>query len=404
MVVNHVSHCGSQILAESKALLMPLLWVCRNFRAVVYSQHSGSFYVGLDRRLDKLSTTWTASSGFYVYSDYHEHHFARKLVIYLDEHSVYSGKMLDMMLEKSYCAGAFPMVRSMELHFSTLLDSEESNATVPPLSEIPDIEANVNAFLRHTKLVAPKAKDVSVSGLFGHESTPTIPYHYTQNLLAQLFMLTYRIGFHDRYWTMPFDLPVNDIRNMVHINYQFYNGMGLIASLARLCASTLESLAIKGGEFEDISGLIRNDDALPDTYMSLWEVLSLIKSLPLLTDMHTMEAHIHPLPSGLTASELPAYVLTNYGSTSNRLQCWHLSSIEFKVEVCAMCLLLLALVCPNFSSMTHRDLKPKKVLKKMVEFSNAGDFKQHSQRLERLFSKWQHVENIVAHGSSPLLR
>ncbi|KAJ2757267.1 hypothetical protein GGI19_000201 [Coemansia pectinata] len=522
MVVNHVSHRGSQIFAESKSLLMPLLWVCRNFRAVVYSQHSGSFYVGLNRRLDKLSTTWTASSDFYVYSDYPQYHFARKLIIHLDEHSVYSGKMLEMMLEKSYDAGAFPMVRSMELHFSTLSDPEERKAIVLPLSDIPDIEANVDAFLQHAKLVAPKAKDIKVSGLFGHESTPTIPYRYTQNLLAQLFMLTYRIGFNDRYWTMPFDLPVNDIRNMVHINYQYYNNMGPIASLARLCASTLESLAIKGGEFEDISGLIRNDDgtfatypwlrtlrledkdvfhrpsqlvfkgavpfpnlrylhitgrypfgddapfrgnatklqslqlilspplvdilrvyksftptshpnlqhvkitrsiglirkffdndfasytrlvlqigpgaavrefgqfssyldhrrhttllfrdyaciqalALPDTYMSLWEVLSLIKSLPLLTYLHTMEAHIHPLPSGLTASKLPAYVLTNYDSTSNRLQYWHLSSnMAFKVEVCAMCLLLLALVCPNFSYMTHRDLKPKKVLEKMM--------------------------------------
>ncbi|KAJ2109152.1 hypothetical protein GGI16_000849 [Coemansia sp. S142-1] len=115
-----------------------------------------------------------------------------------------------------------------------------------------------------------------------------------------------------------------------------------------------------------------------------------------------MEAHIHTPPADLAANEPPAYVLANYSSTPNRFQCWHLSFyMAFKVEVCARCLLLLALVCPNFNYITHRDLKPKKLLEKMVELSEAGDFKQHAQRLERLFDKWRHVEHIVAHGSSP---
>ncbi|KAJ2338162.1 hypothetical protein GGH92_007297, partial [Coemansia sp. RSA 2673] len=73
--------------------------------------------------------------------------------------------------------------------------------------------------------------------------------------------------------------------------------------------------------------------ALPDTYMSLWEVLNLVKSLPLFADLHTMDAHIPLLPSGLTASEPSAYVLASYGSMSSRLQCWHLSiSMAFKVD------------------------------------------------------------------------
>ncbi|KAJ2051313.1 hypothetical protein GGI08_005290 [Coemansia sp. S2] len=546
-VVNHISHHSSMIFAESKALLMPLLWVCSNFRAVVYSKYSGSIHISLNRHHDILCYTWGVSSGFYVHSDYPEHHFARELKITLDEHSVYSGKMLEM-LEKSYNASAFPMAHSVELRFSGQLDLKNSNIILPPLPKVSDIEANIDAFVQHTKRMAPKARDIRVSGYFGNESTPTILCRHMQYLLARLFMLTYRIRFDNKYQLMSIDLPVNDICNMVPINYEYHNGMGQIASLARRCASTLESLTIRGREFEDISGLIQNDDgtfatyywlwtlcleekdvfhrpsqlafkgavpfpnlrhlhikgrylfgddtpfrgnvtklqslqlmlvyksltptshpslqhvkitrsvglirnsfdnnfdsytrlvlqigpgaavrefgqfssyshhlqqaismfgdhvctqvlALPDTYMSLWEVLNLVKSLPLLTDLHTMEAHIHTPPADLAANEPPAYVLANYSSTPNRFQCWHLSFyMAFKVEVCARCLLLLALVCPNFNYITHRDLKPKQLLEKMVELCVAGDFKQHAQRLERLFGKWRHVEHIVAHGFSP---
>ncbi|KAJ2257958.1 hypothetical protein GGI13_000747 [Coemansia sp. RSA 455] len=399
------------------------------------------------------------------------------------------------------------MARSVELRFSGQLGLKNSNIILPLLPKVSDIKANIDAFMRHTKRMAPKARDIRVSGCFGGESTPTISCRHTQYLLARLFMLTYRVRFDDRYQLMSIDLPVDDICNMVRINYEYHNGMGQIASLARLCASTLESLAIRGREFEDISGLIQNGDgtfatgnatklqslqlmlgpplvdilrvyksltptshpslqhvkitrsiglirdsfdndfdsytrlvlqigpgaavrefgqfssyshhlqqaiamfgdhaciqvlALPDTHTSLWEALNLLKSLPLLTDLHTIEAHIHTPPADLAANELPAYVLANYSLTPNRFQCWHLSfCMAFKVEVCARCLLLLALVCPNFNYMTHRDLKPKKLLEKMEELSEAGDFKQHAQRLERLFDKWRHVEHIVAHGSLP---
>ncbi|KAJ2331693.1 hypothetical protein GGH91_006355, partial [Coemansia sp. RSA 2671] len=144
---------------------------------------------------------------------------------------------------------------------------------------------------------------------------------------------------------------------------------------------------------------------LHDTYMGLWDVFGLIKSLPLLTDLHTMDAHVHPLPSGLTTSDLPAYVIANYGSTPNRFQCWHASlNIGLDVEAYAMCLLLLALVCPAFNYMAHRDLAPKRLLEKLVALGDADEFKPHTPRLERLFDKWRNVKQIEAHGTLPLRR
>ncbi|KAJ2764356.1 hypothetical protein GGI18_006466 [Coemansia linderi] len=101
---------------------------------------------------------------------------------------------------------------------------------------------------------------------------------------------------------------------------------------------------------------------LHDTYMDLWDVFGLIKSLPLLTDLHTMDAHVHPLPSGLTTNDLPAYVIANYGSTPNRL------------------------------------------LEKLVALGDADEFKPHTPRLERLFDKWRNVKQIEAHGTLPLRR
>ncbi|KAJ2071559.1 hypothetical protein GGH13_003280 [Coemansia sp. S155-1] len=381
-VVNHISHHSSMIFAESKALLMPLLWVCSNFRAVVYSKYSGSIHISLNRHHDILCYTWGVSSGFYVHSDYPEHHFARELKITLDEHSVYSGKMLEM-LEKSYNASAFPMAHSVELRFSGQLDLKNSNIILPPLPKVSDIEANIDAFVQHTKRMAPKARDIRVSVY--KSLTPT------SHPSLQHVKITRSVGL---------------IRNSFDNNFDSYT---------RLVLQIGPGAAVREfGQFSSYSHHLQQAIsmfgdhvctqvlALPDTYMSLWEVLNLVKSLPLLTDLHTMEAHIHTPPADLAANEPPAYVLANYSSTPNRFQCWHLSFyMAFKVEVCARCLLLLALVCPNFNYITHRDLKPKQLLEKMVELCVAGDFKQHAQRLERLFGKWRHVEHIVAHGFSP---
>ncbi|KAJ2810988.1 hypothetical protein FBU31_007868, partial [Coemansia sp. 'formosensis'] len=81
----------------------------------------------------------------------------------------------------------------------------------------------------------------------------------------------------------------------------------------------------------------------------LWDVISLIKSLPLLSDLHTSSARLGAIPADMRKLDLPAYICANYPPMGKRFRCWHFHGLvpgsEFTV---ATCVLLLALACPAF--------------------------------------------------------
>ncbi|KAJ2789004.1 hypothetical protein GGI18_002646, partial [Coemansia linderi] len=89
--------------------------------------------------------------------------------------------------------------------------------------------------------------------------------------------------------------------------------------------------------------------SLQDMRFGLWVVFNLIKSLPLLSDLHTTMPHLGPMPDGVTMDTLPEYVVSKYAPMGKRLRCWHLNSIYSRqCDDLETCVLLLALVCPNF--------------------------------------------------------
>ncbi|KAJ2055281.1 hypothetical protein GGI17_006692, partial [Coemansia sp. S146] len=52
--------------------------------------------------------------------------------------------------------------------------------------------------------------------------------------------------------------------------------------------------------------------APPDMRLSLWDSMTLIKSLPLLSDIHSMAPALDPMPAGVTKRGLVKYVCSNY--------------------------------------------------------------------------------------------
>ncbi|KAJ1910995.1 hypothetical protein LPJ71_003044, partial [Coemansia sp. S17] len=62
--------------------------------------------------------------------------------------------------------------------------------------------------------------------------------------------------------------------------------------------------------------------SLPEVYLSLWNAILLIKSLPLLSDLHTRTPYHIQLPANVKEEkELPVYVLSNYKSMGERFRC-----------------------------------------------------------------------------------
>ncbi|KAJ2882974.1 hypothetical protein H4R27_003076 [Coemansia aciculifera] len=128
--------------------------------------------------------------------------------------------------------------------------------------------------------------------------------------------------------------------------------------------------------------------SLPYTELTLWDIISLIKSLPLLSDLATKNSNLGELPLRVSTSDLPEYVRTNYTPMGKRLRCWHISYFWSydTVEVVTVALLL-ALACPNFDYVAVDDyIRREKFMTAMQEKIGEPGFSQDAPRLRRLLS------------------
>ncbi|KAJ2012938.1 hypothetical protein GGI03_001070, partial [Coemansia sp. RSA 2337] len=81
----------------------------------------------------------------------------------------------------------------------------------------------------------------------------------------------------------------------------------------------------------------------------IWDAITLIKSLPLMSDLHSRMSVVTPPLADLSIHELLAYVPSEHGPImGQRFRCWHVNGISGSVTLAVKCVLLLALICPNF--------------------------------------------------------
>ncbi|KAJ2908457.1 hypothetical protein GGI21_002866 [Coemansia aciculifera] len=135
--------------------------------------------------------------------------------------------------------------------------------------------------------------------------------------------------------------------------------------------------------------------SLPFISLTLWDVVSLIKSLPLLSDLYSRYPIIGELPTGVVHSDLPEYVLSTYFPIGLRFRCWHLERTRSRsFKDIAMCTLLLALACPNFDYAVTEPEEREPFMKQMEDTIATDGFRQYTPRLRRLlFYGWQGLPN-----------
>ncbi|KAJ2394513.1 hypothetical protein GGF41_008915, partial [Coemansia sp. RSA 2531] len=127
--------------------------------------------------------------------------------------------------------------------------------------------------------------------------------------------------------------------------------------------------------------------SLPDTCLSLWEAISLIKSLPLLSDLYTLPSTIGELPQGVSMAMLPEYIRKTFAPMGKRLRCWHVNPekcTDINYADVATCMLLLALACPNFDYAAVDYYNRKKFMRILEEKIAEPEFSQDAPRLRRL--------------------
>ncbi|KAJ1925744.1 hypothetical protein LPJ71_000067 [Coemansia sp. S17] len=122
----------------------------------------------------------------------------------------------------------------------------------------------------------------------------------------------------------------------------------------------------------------------------LWHVLTLVKSLPLLSDLHTSVPSLGPIPDGVTLDTLPEYVISNYAPMGKRFRCWHLDKYPvYKFSEVTTCVLLLALACPNLDCAPLPIDQRKPLMEQMERDIGSDCFKPYAPRLRRLlFNGW----------------
>ncbi|KAJ2061157.1 hypothetical protein GGI17_003267 [Coemansia sp. S146] len=119
--------------------------------------------------------------------------------------------------------------------------------------------------------------------------------------------------------------------------------------------------------------------------LDLWDVITLTQSLLLLSDLHTPQPKPVSVPDDIVHDDLPDYVQRTYAPAGKRFRCWHLSYHRFGDHLAVvMCVLLLALVCPNFDyAATPSDMR-QGFMRQMEESIASEAFKKYAPRLQRL--------------------
>ncbi|KAJ2879996.1 hypothetical protein H4R27_004987 [Coemansia aciculifera] len=120
--------------------------------------------------------------------------------------------------------------------------------------------------------------------------------------------------------------------------------------------------------------------SIPSTDLDIWQAISLIKALPLLSDLHSRFPSIGPMPNGTTRAKLSEYMVSTYAPVGKRFRCWHIGRYAGNVE----CMILLALACPNFDYVAMDQEERKPFMKDLKMFIGLDRFKPYAPRLCRL--------------------
>ncbi|KAJ2030562.1 hypothetical protein IWW57_001121 [Coemansia sp. S610] len=123
----------------------------------------------------------------------------------------------------------------------------------------------------------------------------------------------------------------------------------------------------------------------PHTTLTLCNVIALIKSLPLLSNLKTGHVKLGGLAQGVSKADLPEYVHSTYAPLGKRFRSWSFKSHGIsEVAEAAIVVLLLALACPNFDRAVIDDLSEAWRLEKSLEIISEPGFCQYAPRLRRL--------------------
>ncbi|KAJ2584174.1 hypothetical protein GGH95_000555 [Coemansia sp. RSA 1836] len=131
--------------------------------------------------------------------------------------------------------------------------------------------------------------------------------------------------------------------------------------------------------------------SLNEVLLSIWDVISLIKSLPLLSHLESGMLTLGTHPQGVSMAMLPGYLRSTYAPIGKRFRCWRLRYYYPYINYAevATCALLLALICPGFDYAALPGGGREPFMKETEKQIAEPRFIQYAPRLRRLlFNGW----------------
>ncbi|KAJ2033264.1 hypothetical protein H4S03_005769 [Coemansia sp. S3946] len=172
------------------------------------------------------------------------------------EDHIYNGLALKALLRKPYVDYTFPKARLLCFKFDFTRKSEHfaDDVTAPQ-----DIGANIRAFVRHIKQIAPMVQKVYIKSTRNISIETRLPSQQFNSLASQICQSICDMEF--IYLSRPIclDSSLITIRRLVYMDVNGFSFEPMV-HLARHNAPTLQFLSIYLQRNENIAGLIQNAD------------------------------------------------------------------------------------------------------------------------------------------------
>ncbi|KAJ2033342.1 hypothetical protein H4S03_005714 [Coemansia sp. S3946] len=239
---------------EYYRLQTPLLWVSRNFRAIVLLNLFKHCVVVFDSHMGRATAHTIPNTRFLCRLCSLFRGLAKEVTISVSLGTIYSGKALAALSHEPLNGYSFPLARTLKIDFTHGQDNKD-DTTLPP-----DAEDNISAFVHRVRQMAPKVNLVKSSCQFHSWDNATAASLLFESLATQLVQLVHRVELTSTFDSALQSLQEDAIRNLalVHINSFMDCEHGI--RLIRLNAPTLQYLSIHSSFLTDLSGIIRDVD------------------------------------------------------------------------------------------------------------------------------------------------
>ncbi|KAJ2053195.1 hypothetical protein H4S04_000841 [Coemansia sp. S16] len=235
-------------------LLLPLLSVCHNLRAVSVFQYCKIFTMRIAPTSYEGSALLSYWMKHFKGASFPTHLFAREVYFHLDLLDICRGTAMEVLTRKPFIDCTFPKAWSVVV--SLLPKSTMAHPNDGWLSR-QVIESNIRAFVQRVKKVAPLVRKVLVSVAAISPDMPQVEELHLGSLVKQLSQLADEVEYKIYSKPMSLELQPTGLTYLTYADMDNKEGSELILLIAKRSVSTLQFLHIQLYELADISPLIQ---------------------------------------------------------------------------------------------------------------------------------------------------